>query len=144
MAEKNCISPQLRFSCFRDCYKIPLRKMNIKNSLAGISVKEFEPAVTWYRSLIGRPPDILPMENVAGWQFPGGGWVEIFQDEIRAGSSTVIFAVESIETQLEELAISHIPVEHREIPSIGTVFIIHDPDGNKIVFAGPTTGVLDD
>ena len=84
------------------------------------------------------------MEGVAGWQFPGGGWVEIFEDLERAGSSTVIFAVESLESQLQTTADLGIPVEYKEIPSIGTVALIRDPDGNMIVFAGPTTGVLDD
>jgi len=118
--------------------------MNIKNALAGISIKDIEASVAWYRSLIGRPPDIRPLDHVAGWQFPGGGWIEIFEDEKRAGSSTVIFAVESQESQLELLETSGIPVEHMNIPSIGDVAIIRDLDGNMIVFAGPTTGILDD
>lgn len=118
--------------------------MNIKNALAGISVREIEASVIWYRGIIGRPPDIRPMPGVAGWQFPGGGWVEVFEDVERAGSSTVILAVESLEEQLEILADLGIDVENQEIPSIGTVALIHDTDGNLIVFAGPTTGVLDD
>lgn len=118
--------------------------MNIKNALAGISVNEIEASVIWYRAIIGRPPDIRPMPGVAGWQFPGGGWVEIFEDLERAGSSTVILAVESLEEQLETIAGLDIEVEDKEIPAIGTVALIRDPDGNLIVFAGPTTGVLDD
>ncbi|MES2476863.1 MAG: VOC family protein [Verrucomicrobiota bacterium] len=118
--------------------------MNIKNALAGISVREIEAAAAWYRAVIGRPPDIRPMDGVAGWQFPGGGWVEIFEDSERAGFSTVILAVESLEQQLELTAKLGIEVENKEIPSIGTVALIRDPDGNMIVFAGPTTGVLDD
>ena len=118
--------------------------MNFKNALAGISVKEIEASVTWYHVLIGRPPDVRPMPGVAGWQFPGGGWIQLFEDAERAGSSTVIFAIESLEEQLEVIAELGIEVENREIPSIGTVSLIHDPDGNLIAFAGPTTGVLDD
>ncbi len=121
-----------------------LPPMNITNALAGISIRDIEASITWYHSLIGRPPDIRPMDHVAGWQFPGGGWIEIFQDEMRAGSSTVIFAVESHDLQLEQLETRDIPVEHVSIPSIGNVAIIRDPDGNMIVFAGPTTGILDD
>lgn len=118
--------------------------MNFKNALAGISVNHIESTVVWYRALIGRPPDIRPLPHVAAWQFPGGGWIEAFEDPDRAGKSTVIFAVESLEEQLETLERLQIPVENQEIPSIGTVAIIHDPDGNMLVFAGPTTGVLDD
>jgi predicted enzyme related to lactoylglutathione lyase len=118
--------------------------MNIKNALAGISVKEIEAAVVWYRALVGRPPDVRPMPGVAGWQFPGGGWIQVFEDQERAGASTVIFAVENLEDQLETVASLGIEVENREISAIGTVALIRDPDGNLIAFAGPSTGVLDD
>ncbi len=119
--------------------------MNFKNALAGISVNNIDDAVAWYEKLIGRPPDIRPLETVAAWQFPEGGWIEVFKDEQRAGQSTVIFAVISLESQLEELAACGIQVNY-VTPSveIGEVAIIEDPDGNQIVFAGPLTGVLDD
>ena len=119
--------------------------MNFTNALAGISVNDIAAAIVWYEKLIGRPPDIRPLDTVAGWQFPGGGWIEVFTDQIRAGKSTVIFAVKSLEVQLRELEECGIPVSHIT-PSveIGEVAIIEDPDGNQIVFAGPLTGVLDD
>lgn len=119
--------------------------MNFKNALAGISVHEIGAAIAWYESLIGRPPDIRPLGHVAAWQFPEGGWIEVFQDEQRAGMCTVILAVVSMETQLADLAARGIPVNYvTPSPEIGEVGIISDPDGNQIVFAGPLTGVLDD
>jgi predicted enzyme related to lactoylglutathione lyase len=119
--------------------------MNFSNALAGIAVNDIDKAVAWYEGLIGRPPDIRPMEHVAGWQFREGGWIEIFVDQSRAGKSTVIFAVVSLESQLDALAKNGIAV-NRMVPSplIGEVAIIEDPDGNQIVFAGPLTGVMDD
>ena len=119
--------------------------MNFKNALAGIAVRDIEAAIAWYEDLIGRPPDVRPLSHVAAWQFPEGGWIEIFTDEKRAGQATVIFAVTSLESQLENLAEKGIPVS-RMTPSadIGEVASINDPDGNQIVFAGPLTGILDD
>jgi catechol 2,3-dioxygenase-like lactoylglutathione lyase family enzyme len=119
--------------------------MNFKNALSGIAVKDIDAAIIWYEGLIGRPPDIRPLEHVAAWQFPEGGWIEVFRDEERAGMSTVILAVVSLEFQLAELAKKGIPVSyHTPSEDIGEVAIIGDPDGNRIVFAGPLTGVLDD
>ena len=118
--------------------------MNIKNALAGISVNDIEAAIIWYHELVGRPPDIRPMPGVAGWQFRGGGWIEVFEDAERAGLSTVIFAIESLQEQLDIIAGMGLEVEKKEIPSIGTITLIRDPDGNRIAFADPTTGVLDD
>lgn len=119
--------------------------MNFQNALAGIAVNDIEAAIAWYEGLIGRPPDIRPLDHVAAWQFPQGGWIEVFKDESRAGQATVIFAVTSLESQLEDLAAKGIAVTHMT-PSadIGEVASINDPDGNQIVFAGPLTGILDD
>lgn len=119
--------------------------MNFRNALAGVAVSDIAAAIVWYEALIGRPPDIRPLDHVAGWQFPGGGWIEVFVEKERAGMSTVIFAVLSVEKQLEELAEKGIPVT-KVTPSedIGEVSMIQDPDGNRIVFAGPLTGVMDD
>jgi glyoxylase I family protein len=119
--------------------------MNFNNALAGIAVNDIEVSVAWYESLIGRPPDIRPLGHVAAWQFREGGWIELFVDQPRAGKSTVIFAIVSLEKQLEELAAKGITV-NRLVPSplIGEVAIVEDPDGNQVVFAGPLTGILDD
>jgi predicted enzyme related to lactoylglutathione lyase len=119
--------------------------MNISNALAGLAVNDFEAAIVWYETLIGRPPDIRPLDHVAGWQFREGGWIEIFRDVRRAGKSTVILAVVSLESQLADLSKMGIKVNHvTPSPDIGEVAIIEDPDGNQIVFAGPLTGVMDD
>ncbi len=119
--------------------------MNIKNALAGIAVHDIESSIAWYEALIGRPPDIRPLGHVAAWQFPGGGWIEVFQDDTRAGKSLVIFAVDSLEVQVLLLQEKRISSEHLiPSPDIGEVVLIDDPDGNQIVFAGPLTGVLDD
>ena len=119
--------------------------MNFRNALAGVAVSDIAAAIEWYEALVGRPPDIRPLPHVAGWQFPGGGWVEVFVDKERAGKSTVIFAVLNTEKQLEELAARNIPIIY-ETPSeeIGEVAMVEDPDGNRIVLAGPLTGVMDD
>jgi len=128
-----------------DLSNTPYSPMNFKNALSGIAVKDIDAAITWYEGLIGRPPDIRPLDRVAAWQFPEGGWIEVFRDEERAGMSTVILAVVSLEFQLAELAKKGIPVTcHSPSNDIGEVGIISDPDGNRIVFAGPLTGVLDD
>lgn len=119
--------------------------MNFNNALAGIAVRDIEAAIVWYERLIGRPPDIRPLEKVAAWQFRQGGWIEVFTDGTRAGMSTVIFAVASLEEQLTTLAQMGIPVQN-VTPSadIGEIAIIADPDGNQLVFAGPLSGVMDD
>jgi predicted enzyme related to lactoylglutathione lyase len=119
--------------------------MNVTNALAGIAVRDIEVAILWYEKLLGRPPDIRPMEKVAAWQFREGGWIEVFTDEKRAGMSTVIFAVASLEEQLSALSGMEIPIMNvTPSANIGEIAIIADPDGNQLVFAGPLSGVMDD
>ncbi len=119
--------------------------MNFNNALAGIAVKNIDAAIVWYEQLIGRPPDVRPLEVAVAWQFREGGWIQVFADQKRAGMSTVIFAVASLEDQLIALEEKGIPVMN-VTPSadIGEIAIISDPDGNQLVFAGPLTGVMDD
>lgn len=118
--------------------------MNFKNALAAVAVRDIEAAITWYESLLGRPPDTRPVERSAGWQMREGGWVQLFTDAERAGHSMVILAVTSLESQLATLEEKEIPARKVTGSGFGEVAIISDPDGNQIVFAGPLTGVLDD
>lgn len=118
--------------------------MNLRNALATAAVRNIQTAIEWYSNLVGRPPDTRPLDRVAAWQFREGGWLEIFTDPERAGYSTVILAVTSLESQLAELESKGISVRKLEEAEFGEVAIIDDPDGNQIVFAGPLTGVLDD
>ncbi len=118
--------------------------MNFKNALAAVAVDDIEAAVAWYKSLIGRPPDNRPMDGVASWQFREGGWLEVFEEKERAGKGTMIFAVVSLETQLEDLANRQVAFERIDHAQLGEIAVVWDPDGNRLVFAGPLTGVLDD
>jgi hypothetical protein len=47
--------------------------MSIDAVMAGIAVANYEAALSWYESLLGRPADELPMEGLAEWHFPRPG-----------------------------------------------------------------------
>lgn len=71
--------------------------MSIVNALAGIAVKDIEAALLWYEQILG--PASRPMEEVAEWQLPHGGCVQVFEDGVRAGYSSMTLMVEDLDRE---------------------------------------------
>jgi predicted enzyme related to lactoylglutathione lyase len=109
--------------------------MTVKNALAGIAVRDLEPAIGWYTNVLDRSPDARPMEKLAEWQFSSGGWLQVFQDQKRAGSSSVTFAEDDLQSRLEDLRKKGIKVGPTSSSELVKTAIINDPDGNQVVFA---------
>lgn len=66
--------------------------MSIDNAIASMAVKDLKTAITWYEQLLGKPPDSLPMPEVAEWKFPRGGWLQVYQLPERAGHGSCTLA----------------------------------------------------
>lgn len=111
---------------------------NINSVISVLQVRDLEKAVEWYRNLLGRYADIIPMDGVAEWQIADNAWIQVTVDPTdleRVGKSTVIVGVNSIEEQSS--ACDKANIEHSEVvvyPEIIKVFEVVDPDGNKITF----------
>lgn len=111
---------------------------NINSVIAVLQVEDQEKAVEWYKNLLGRDADIIPMEGVAEWQIADNAWIQVTIDPTdldRIGKATVIIGVNNIEEQSSICDKSNI--EHSEIieyPEIIKMFEVVDPDGNKISF----------
>ena len=109
--------------------------MAITNALAGIAVRDMETSVRWYSRLLDRMPDRTPMPEVAEWEFADGGWIQVFHDKQRAGSSSVTLVESSLEGRLDDLKAKRISVESTSHSPIVNVATVRDMDGNRIVFA---------
>lgn len=109
--------------------------MALKNVLAGVAVRNLEDAEVWYDTLFGRAPDTRPMNELVEWQLPGGGWLQVFQSEERAGKSSVTLVEDDFQARLEELNRLKLKILSVVQGDKVKVCIIHDPDGNQIVFA---------
>lgn len=109
--------------------------MPINNALASVAVRDLQSAARWYEELFGRPADSRPMSEVAEWRFAGGGWLQVYQNHDRAGSSAVTLAVSDLDEQIADLKRSGIsPGPPMRGPKVNVV-MIKDPDGNSIAFA---------
>ena len=108
---------------------------NINSVIAVLPVDDQDAAVEWYRKLLGRDADIVPVEGVAEWQLAGNAWIQVTTDSERAGSATVIIGVNDIDSQCKFCTAANVP--HGEIieyPKIIKMIEVFDPDGNKIAF----------
>ena len=113
--------------------------MPVTNALAGVAVSDLFKSIPWYSRLLDREPDAQPMAEVAEWKFEKGGWIQIFKDKDRAGSSSVTLVVDNLDERLADLKEKRISILHVADSKLVKTAIIADPDGNQIVFAQSKT-----
>src|ERR1700759_3983321 len=107
----------------------------LKNALAFVAVRDISTGTCWYSKLLGREPDVRPMANLAEWKFEAGGWLQVNENEPLAGKSSVTLVETNIDERMGMLREAGItPASFVKGASV-SVIIIHDPDGNQIVFA---------
>jgi hypothetical protein len=108
---------------------------NINSIIAVVPVNNQDMAIGWYKKLIGRDADIIPVEGVAEWQLAENAWLQVTTDPERAGSTTIVIGVNDIEAQHSACANANIPLgEIVEYPETIKMAEVLDLDGNKIAF----------
>lgn len=108
---------------------------NINSVISVIPVKNFQESLIWYKQLVGRDPDVVPMEGIAEWQIVGNSWIQVSIDPDRAGNTTLVICVNDLEAQCKTCSVSNLPIgEIVEYPEIIRMAEIIDPEGNKISF----------
>jgi len=116
--------------------------MLIQNVLAGVAVRDLSAATGWYEALFDRPADSQPMPELAEWHAEGGGWIQVFRDEERAGSSSVTLSVRDLDRTLDALKAKGIQATNRNDSKQVKTAMISDPDGNRIVLAEAQTEAI--
>ena len=108
---------------------------NISSVISVIPVKSFEESLTWYTQLIGREPDVVPVEGVAEWQIAGQAWIQVALDPERSGGTTLVICVNDLEKQYKAcLASDFLIGEIQEYPEVIKMAELQDLEGNKIAF----------
>ena len=108
---------------------------NINSVYAVVPVKDQDKSVQWYKKLLGRDADIVPIDGVAEWQLAENAWLQVTTDDDRAGSSTVIIGVNDIDIQCRVCSTANVPCgEVIEYPGIVKMIEVTDLDGNKVAF----------
>lgn len=115
----------------------------VTNALAGIAVRDLPGSVEWYARLLDRRPDARPMPEVAEWKFSKGGWIQVFEDPDRAGSSSVTLVEADLDDRLHDLRSKGIDVASTSDSREVRTAIVADPDGNQLVFAQSVGGAIE-
>lgn len=111
--------------------------MSINHVLAVMPVTDIAASNAWYERLLGRPCDNNPMDSLVEWWVTGTGWVQVYNDPERAGSTMLNFAVDDLDKHIAELAERGLHAGSLDDASKGVrLAIFLDPDGNRITLIG--------
>jgi catechol 2,3-dioxygenase-like lactoylglutathione lyase family enzyme len=108
--------------------------MSVTTVLAVVCVSDIAESRSWYEVMFGRPPDLTPMESLAEWQITDAGWLQVFQDAERAGSSFLTLAVDDLDHEIATLGARGLPLEEIDADAPMRLARIKDPDGNLVTF----------
>ena len=102
---------------------------------AVVATQDYAVARSWYSRLIGREPDLEPIDAVAEWQITVTAWLQLVEDSQRAGKSAVRFGVDNLDAQVAELTDAGIATgEPVIIADMVKIVDVADPDGNEVSF----------
>lgn len=111
--------------------------MAIDHLLAVVAVSDLQASREWYTALFGRQPDNEPMATLAEWQVTPQGWLQVFVDQDRAGSSLFNLAVDDLDAQIAAVAGRGLGPEAVVEANKGVrLSTLTDPDGNLIRLIG--------
>ena len=109
--------------------------MSLNDISAVVATRDFGTALAWYSRILGRDPDLEPIDGVAEWQITATAWLQLIQDADRAGKSAVRFGVGDLASQIAELNDAGIATgEPVVIADMVRVVDVTDPDGNEVSF----------
>lgn len=102
---------------------------------AGIPVRRFQEACSWYERLLGRGPDLRPNDIEAAWKIEDSAWLYVIADADRAGKALLTVIIDNLDAFSADLAGRGLqPDEIEEEPGNYRKAVFHDPEGNTLGF----------
>jgi catechol 2,3-dioxygenase-like lactoylglutathione lyase family enzyme len=103
---------------------------------AGLEVRDFAQARTWYEQLLGEPTFVAHATE-AVWTLAEDRSLAVDEDADRAGHSKVTIVVDDLDGWVAQIAARGLDPDERVTYSNGVRKAIYlDPDGNEIGFGG--------
>jgi catechol 2,3-dioxygenase-like lactoylglutathione lyase family enzyme len=103
---------------------------------AGLRVRDFEAAKSWYERLLGEPA-FFPHDTEAVWTLADERSVYVVEHPEGAGNSVVTIFVDDLDEQAAAIAARGLEPDERETYSNGVRKLTYrDPDGNEVGFGG--------
>jgi glyoxylase I family protein len=110
----------------------------IAHVLAVVAVSDFDVSHEWYARFFGSPATNVPMPgNLAEWRVTDTGWLQVFHDPERAGTSMVNFAVDDLDQHYVDLHARSVDTDDFITVNKGVrLGSLKDPDNNTITLIG--------
>ena len=106
---------------------------------AGIPVRDYQSAVTWYERLFGSEPAFFPNEVEAVWQLAEDRYVYIIEAPGRAGGAVSMIWVDDPVAEVARIAERGLqPVDLEKHDTVWK-YVFHDADGNETGIGGDVT-----
>jgi len=103
---------------------------------AGLRVRDFHAARSWYERLLGEPT-FFPHATEAVWTLAEERSVYIVEHAAGAGNSVVTIFLDDLDAHVAALAARGLEPDEQETYSSGARKAVYrDPDGNEVGFAG--------
>jgi catechol 2,3-dioxygenase-like lactoylglutathione lyase family enzyme len=108
---------------------------------AGLRVRDFQVARTWYERMFGEP-SFLPHETEAVWTLGEQRSIYIVEHAEGAGQGVVTLFVDDLDADVAAIAARGLEPDEIETYDNGVRKVIfRDPDGNELGFGGaPASG----
>jgi catechol 2,3-dioxygenase-like lactoylglutathione lyase family enzyme len=109
--------------------------VSVNDIVAVVATRDYAAARAWYTRILGREPELEPIDRVAEWQITATAWLQLVEDADRAGKSAVRLGVSDLAAQIAELNDAGIATgEPVVIADVVTVVDVADLDGNEVSF----------
>jgi catechol 2,3-dioxygenase-like lactoylglutathione lyase family enzyme len=104
---------------------------------AGIRVRDYDAAKSWYERLLGKEPAFFAHATEAVWELADHRYLFIVEDRDAPGGGTITIFVDNLDALQAEIALRGIEPAERVTYSNGVRKAIYrDADGNEIGFGG--------
>jgi hypothetical protein len=104
---------------------------------AGIRVRDFEAARSWYERLLGGEPAFFPHATEAVWELAEHRYVHVVEDREAAGGAAITLFVDDLDAYEAAAAARGIDPAERETYANGVRKLTYrDADGNELALGG--------
>ena len=104
---------------------------------AGIRVRDYRAAKSWYERLLGREPAFYPNATEAVWELGEHQYVFIVEARDAAGGANNLIWVDDLDALVDGIASRGIDPAERETYSNGVRKVVYrDVDGNEFAVGG--------
>lgn len=116
--------------------------ITVQGIYACARVRDFDAALTWYTTLMGRAPDDQPFPGMAQWRNMGAAGLQIWEEPEHAGHARMTIVVPDMAAELERLTAAGITMGDDIGGGFGVVRQVSDPEGNLVVLTEPPKGFV--